>query len=102
MGFLDNLRNASVEVNGVRMGNQPQLETMFPLGTVLPRRVYVQLHPRFAGDTMVAFFATVGIAPEDSYGIEAVQSNDITIGWQAYFRYRPEHEAGLARWFQPG
>jgi len=46
----------------------------------------------------VAFFGVVGLAPEDCYGVSPVQSNDITIGWDVYFRSRPEHEAGLACW----
>ena len=99
MGFWDNIRDAAEQFSGdQRAASDQAVAAALPPGTVLPRRVNVRLSPRFGDGTLVAFFGVVGLAPEDCYGVSPVQSNDITIGWDVYFRSRPEHEAGLASW----
>ncbi len=99
MGFLDNIRDAAEQFSADQQSASDQtVAASLPPGTVLPRRLHVRLSPRFRDGTLEAFFAVVGLAPEDCYGVSPVQSNDITIGWDVYFRSRPEHEAGLASW----
>jgi hypothetical protein len=99
MGLLDNLRNVGEQFAAQQQaGAEATLAAQLPAGTVLPRRAYVRLEPRFTDATLQAFLAIVGLAPEDCYGITCTQSNDVTIGWEIYFRHRAEYDAGLARW----
>ena len=99
MGSLDDLRAAGDRMAAQQStASEQAVAAALPPGTVVPRRVSVRLDARFADATLQAFLATVGIASEDCYGVTSVQSNDVTIGWEVYFRHRPEHDAGLARW----
>ncbi len=101
MGLMDSLRSAGQQLQAQQQAASGQaLAAVLPPGTVPPRRVQVALAPRFADATLQAFLAVVGIAPEDCYGITCLQSNDVTIAWEVYFRQRAEHDAGLARWGQ--
>ena len=99
MGFMDGLRNTAEQFQAQQQGRAEQtLAAALPDGVVAPRRVQVPLHPGFADATLQAFLATAQIAPEDCYGITCIQSNDVTIGWELYFRHQPDYDAGLARW----
>lgn len=99
MGFLDNIRGAAEQFQAQQMDRSEQaLAAALPPGAVAPRRIQVRIDPQFGDATLQAFFAVVGIVPEDCYGITCIQSNDVTIAWEIYFRHRDDYPAGVARW----
>ena len=103
MGFMDSIRNAAENMQAQQSAASAQaLAAALPPGSVVPQRAMVRPSPRFGDATLQAFFATVGLAPEDCYGISSIQSNDVTIAWEVYFRYQPAHDAGFARWAEMG
>ncbi len=99
MGVFDGLNQYARDLAAQqRSQGYESLAQQFPPGTQFPRVDYVAVSERFRAATPVAYIATLGLLPEDTYAIVPRHAHDIVTGYEVIYRDRPEYERGRTAW----
>lgn len=98
MGVFDSVKKASQNLAAKQSAeDNARVATMFP-GVELPRVDYIPKSREYGTATPTAYIATVGLLPEDVFGILPVNSESAAQGFEFVYRDRPEYARGRAAW----
>lgn len=99
MGLFDKAREAAEAHNAAHLQQAAQaVDSQLPPDAP---RVHTDTLPVSGGmqsSTLALYIGTVGLQPEDVYGVIPRLNGSFTIGYEIVYRDRPEYQAGREHW----
>lgn len=99
MGLFDKAREAAEAHNAAHLEQAAKaVDAQLPPGAPRVRIDQLPVSSGMQSTTLELYIGTVGLQPEDVYGLIPRLNGSFTIGYEIVYRDRPEYEAGRNRW----
>lgn len=99
MGLFDKAREAAEAHNAAHLAEAARaVETQLPADAPRVRIDELPVASGMQSSTLQLYIGTVGLQPEDVYGLIPRLNGSFTIGYKIVYRDRPEYESGRQRW----
>jgi hypothetical protein len=99
MGLFDKAREAAEAHNAAHLQEAARaVDAQMPPGAPRVRIDELPVASGMQSSTLELYIGTVGLQPEDVYGLIPRLNGSFTVGYKIVYRDRPEYESGRTRW----